>query len=134
MRRTIPSTASSLRCVSCQHLLCLPCLTSLPCVQDLEALLEALHRSRQENKDLAESVKQAEERCSKLTREYERLVAKVQEEGYFLRAKEREKLRKAVQDLQDYEVYKQVMEAAMSKMQVELDLLIKENKVPPRGV
>lgn len=98
-------------------------------IKDLEALLEALHRSRQENKNLTESVAQAEERCTKLTREYERLVGKVQEEGYFLRNKEREKLKKVMQDLQDYEVYKQVMETAMSKMQIELDLLVKENKV-----
>lgn len=95
----------------------------------MEALLEALHRSRQENRDLSEAISDAEERCAKLTREYERLVAKVQEEGYFLRNKEKEKLKKVLQDLKDYEVYKQVMETAMSKMQTELDLLIKENKV-----
>ena len=91
--------------------------------------MEALHRSREENRLLSESLAGAEERCAKLTREYERLVAKVQEEGYFLRNKEREKLKKVMQDLKDYEVYKQVMETAMSKMQTELDLLVKENKV-----
>lgn len=91
--------------------------------------MEALHRSREENRSLAESLAGSEDRCAKLTREYERLVAKVQEEGYFLRNKEREKLKKVMQDLKDYEVYKQVMETAMSKMQTELDLLVKENKV-----
>jgi hypothetical protein len=95
---------------------------------DLEALLEALHTSREENRAAGDALAEAEERGARLTREYERLVASVQEEGYFLRAKEREKFKKALQDLRDYEVYRQVMETAMAKMQTELDLLVKENK------
>ena len=91
--------------------------------------MEALHRSREENKGISESLSESENRCAKLTREYERLVGKVQEEGFFLRTKEREKYKKVLQDLKDYEVYKQVMETAMSKMQTELDLVVKENKV-----
>lgn len=49
-------------------------------LKDLEALLEALHKSREENKALTNALESAENRCAKLTRDYERLVAKVQEE------------------------------------------------------
>ena len=41
--------------------------------------------------------------------------------------RDRERFRSALKDLKDYEIYKEVMEAAMVRMQQELELYAEEN-------
>ena len=45
-----------------------------------------------------------------------------------LERRDRERYRNALKDLADYEIYKQVMEAAMVRLQEELEVCAKENK------
>jgi len=42
--------------------------------------------------------------------------------------KDQDRYRKALRDIRDYEIYREVMEAAMVKLQSELDNLVNENK------
>lgn len=46
-----------------------------------------------------------------------------------LKEQDRQSYKKALRDLKDYGVYKEVMEAAMVRLQKELDALVLENKV-----
>ena len=46
-----------------------------------------------------------------------------------LKQKDRENYHKALRDLKDYSIYKEVIEAAMVRLQSELDTVLTENKV-----
>lgn len=46
-----------------------------------------------------------------------------------LKQKDRENYQKALRDLKDYAIYKEVIEAAMVRLQNELDTVLTENKV-----
>ncbi len=51
-----------------------------------------------------------------------------------LTKRDRERHRNALKDLKDYEIYKEVMETAMVRLQSELELYAKENMVRFGGV
>ncbi len=59
---------------------------------------------------------------------YNTLVEQLKEDGALLKSKEQERYRKAIRDIKDYEKYKEVMEAAMIKLQKELEAINNENK------
>lgn len=59
---------------------------------------------------------------------YNTLVEQLREDGALLKSKEQERYRKAIRDIKDYEKYKEVMEAAMIKLQKELEAINNENK------
>lgn len=59
---------------------------------------------------------------------YDQLVAQLKEEGGMLAKRDKERFKQAMKDLKDYEIYKQVMEAAMVRMQAELEAYAKENQ------
>ncbi len=46
-----------------------------------------------------------------------------------LTKRDRDRYRSALKDLRDYEIYKEVMETAMVRLQAELELYAKENAV-----
>jgi hypothetical protein len=46
-----------------------------------------------------------------------------------LTKRDRDRYRSALKDLKDYEIYKEVMETAMVRIQVELETYAKENTV-----
>ena len=46
-----------------------------------------------------------------------------------LRHKDRQNYHKALRDVKDYTIYKEVIEAAMMRLQSELDAVLLENKV-----
>jgi metal-sulfur cluster biosynthetic enzyme len=48
-------------------------------------------------------------------------------QGAFLVKRDKERFRAALKDLKDYEIYKEVMEAAMVRMQQELEAYAEEN-------
>jgi hypothetical protein len=50
-------------------------------------------------------------------------------QGSTLKVQDRAKFKATVQDLKDYEVYREVMESAMIRMQNEMDTIEKENQV-----
>ena len=58
---------------------------------------------------------------------FELLLNELIEEGTTLKAKDKDKLRMSLRDLKDYEMYKNVMEATMMRMKVELSALMEEN-------
>jgi hypothetical protein len=50
-------------------------------------------------------------------------------QGAFLVKRDQDKYRRAMKDLKDYEIYKEVMEATMIRMQQELELYAEEAMV-----
>lgn len=59
--------------------------------------------------------------------ECEKLSHRAHEEGSMLKAEDRAKYKKALQDLKDYEVYREVMESAMTRMQQEMEKIEQES-------
>lgn len=50
-------------------------------------------------------------------------------QGAMLNKRDKERFRSALKDLKDYEIYKEVMETAMIKLQSELEAYVAENSV-----
>ena len=91
--------------------------------ETVQALLQSLESSREEVNSLKESLHLAQQSLEHYKHEYETLKSAQVKEGQTLKAKDRERFKKALQELKDYEVYREVMEAAMSRMQNEIDKL-----------
>lgn len=91
-----------------------------------------LHKALEEQKrETACARQELEEMTSKYdsSREaYELLVDTIKQEGSMLKQKDRENYSKALRDLKDYAIYKDVIEAAMVRLQGELDTVLQENK------
>ena len=92
------------------------------------ALATALEASRDEARQLKTLLSNSTARLESCQAAYDGLVSQLKEEGSMLMKKDQERYRKALRDLRDYEIYKEVMEAAMVKLQAELDNLSNENK------
>jgi hypothetical protein len=58
---------------------------------------------------------------------YDALVLRTREEGPALKERDRRRLQQALQELKDYEVYREVMEACLVKLQQSTDNLTAEN-------
>ncbi len=48
-----------------------------------------------------------------------------------LEKRDKDRYKNALKDLKDYEIYKEVMETAMMRLQNELEATVKENQVSP---
>jgi folate-binding Fe-S cluster repair protein YgfZ len=59
---------------------------------------------------------------------YDSLLIQLKEEGSMLSQRDRDRYKAALKDLRDYEIYKEVVEAAMEKLQRELENVVKENR------
>ena len=92
------------------------------------ALATALEASRDETRHLKTLLSNTTARLESCQTAYDGLVSQLKEEGSMLMKKDQERYRKVLRDLRDYEIYKEVMEAAMVKLQAELDNLANENK------
>jgi hypothetical protein len=55
-------------------------------------------------------------------------MSQLKEEGSMLSKRDRERYKAAMKDLKDYEIYKDVMETAMMRLQNELEIYAKENQ------
>lgn len=91
------------------------------------ALQMALEASRSESAALKIACDYANNKYEELKEQYEELVQRLQEEGPFLVRRDRERLKNALKDLHGYEIYKEVMEAAMARLQHELETANQEN-------
>jgi len=88
----------------------------------------ALEKSQEEIKALKASLETAASRYETCQTAYDALVQQLREEGSMLMKKDQERYRKALRDLRDYEIYKEVMEAAIVKVQSEFENVSKENR------
>ena len=95
--------------------------------ETVEALLVSLQSSRDEVESLKKSLLLCQQSLEYHKAEHEALKNAKEAVGSTLKAKDRERFKKALQELKDYEVYREVMEAAMSRMQNEIDKLEGEN-------
>lgn len=91
-------------------------------------LSSALEQSQEEIKSLKANLDAAISRYETCQSAYDALVLQLREEGSMLMKKDQERYRKALRDLRDYEIYKEVMEAAIVKVQSEFENVSKENK------
>ena len=91
--------------------------------ETVEALLHSLQASRDEVDSLKKSLLLCQENLEFHKSGHETLKNAKEGLGRTLKPKDRERLKKALQELKDYEVYREVMEAAMSRMQNEIDKL-----------
>eukprot|EP01039_Chlorochromonas_danica_P009347 gene9347-10319_t len=91
------------------------------------ALSLALEASRNEASALRIAYTYANEKYQEVKLAYNTLLDQIQEEGSMLTKRDQERYRLALKDLADYEIYKQVMEAAMVKLNNELACYVKEN-------
>lgn len=121
------------------------------------ALTVALETSRKETESYKNAAIAAQARVAEVEGSYQNLIQQLKEEvrnicmgfphrrvfflflkkhsfecvkqGAFLSKRDQDRLRKAQKEVADYEIYKSVMEAAMIKMQGQIDLLLKDNEV-----
>ncbi len=68
------------------------------------------------------------QRYEEMQSAYDQLLSQLKEEGSMLSKRDRERYKNAMKDLKDYEIYKDVMETAMVRLQAELEIFAKENK------
>lgn len=93
----------------------------------IKTLLDTLEVARTEISSLKKALNASQESTLYYKIEYERILSIYNQEGSALRARDKSKLLKSLQELRDYDVYREVMEAAMSRMQGEIDKQEKEN-------
>lgn len=92
------------------------------------ALSMALEASRSEAAALRVACAYSTEQLQDLRQQHETLLQQLKEEGSMLQQRDRERFKRALKDLADYEVYKEVMEAAMLRIQNDLETALKENE------
>ena len=80
------------------------------------ALVSSLTASRQETYAARRDLADMTEKFEACREALDRLLGELQAEGTTLQQLDRERLRKTVRDLRDYELYKNVMEAAMVRL------------------
>lgn len=91
------------------------------------ALTVALEASRNEAAALKIAYNYANDKYNEMKSAYDKLIAQLKEEGSMLEKRDKERYKHALKDLKDYEIYKEVMETAMMRLQNELENLAKEN-------
>jgi hypothetical protein len=88
----------------------------------------ALEASRNEASALKIAYNYANDKYNEIKSAYDKLIGQLREEGSMLEKRDKERFKNALKDLKDYEIYKEVMETAMMRMQSELETLAKENQ------
>ena len=91
-------------------------------------LAKALEESRKEANTLRLELEEANKTIETSQAAYNLLVDTIKQEGSMLKQKDRENYHKALRDLKDYAIYKEVIETAMIRLQNELDAVLLENK------
>jgi hypothetical protein len=92
------------------------------------ALVVALEASRNEAAALKIAYNYANDKYNEVKAAYDKLIGQLKEEGSMLEKRDKERFKNALKDLKDYEIYKEVMETAMLRLQTELEALAKENQ------
>jgi hypothetical protein len=96
-------------------------------VQTEKALQTALAASQAEAAALRSSYNFTNSQYQDLLASFDALKVQLEEEGAFLVQRDKYRYRAAMKDLKDYAIYKEVMEAAMVRMQQELEAYAEEN-------
>jgi hypothetical protein len=92
------------------------------------ALQLTIESQKKEIENLKSMLEMSQERYADNERAYNDLINQLKEEGAFLSKRDQERLKKALRDVADYAIYKDVMETAMVKMQEQIDLSVRENQ------
>ena len=87
-----------------------------------------LSTAKDEIKALTEALRVKTEMLEEAQGAYEMLVQQLHEDGSTLKKKDRDRYRQVLAELKDYEIYKNVMESALTKMQKELEALLSDNQ------
>ena len=90
---------------------------------------DALLQSQNEVESLKQQLSQAVEKAVEAESAYDSLIEQLKQEGSMLNKMDQDRYRKALQELKDYEIYKEVMEATMLKMQSQINDLTADNQV-----
>lgn len=91
-------------------------------------MILALEASRNEAAALKIAYNYSNEKYAEAKGAYENLMEQLKEQGAMLTKRDKERFRNALKDLKDYEIYKEVMEAAMTQLQKQLELYAQENQ------
>jgi hypothetical protein len=91
------------------------------------ALAVALEACRNENAALKLAYQYSMEKYHETKAAYDSLLNQLKEEGAMLSKRDRERFHNCLKDLKDYEIYKQVMEAAMVRLQSDVESYAAEN-------
>lgn len=99
-------------------------------IQHEEYLLlkSAFDSLQSENDSLRQQLAAARAETQEHRENYQQLIEQLKEEGSMLEKRDQDRYRAALQEIRDYEVYKEVMEATMVKMTNELNDIVLENK------
>ena len=89
----------------------------------------ALEKSRSEVASLTKALALKSDQLLQSQLAYDVLVKQLHEDGSTLKARDRERFKQVLAELKDYEIYREVMETALARMQTEVDSLQNENSV-----
>ena len=87
-----------------------------------------LNTAKDEIRALTEALRVKTEMLDEAQGAYDMLVQQLHEDGSTLKKKDRERYKQVLAELKDYEIYKNVMESALTKMQKEMEGLLSENQ------
>jgi len=87
-----------------------------------------LERNRNEIASLTQALAIKSEQLLQSQLAYDVLVKELHEDGSTLKAKDKERYKQVLAELRDYEIYRDVMETALTRMQAEVENLQNENK------
>lgn len=97
-------------------------------VQSEAALTLALEASRNEAAALRIAYQYAQDKYRETQAQLDTLLQQLKEEGATLRQRDKDRLKAALRDVKDYQIYKQVMETAMMKLQQQLESVVRQNE------
>lgn len=97
-------------------------------VQSEAALTLALEASRNEAAALRIAYQYAQDKYKETQAQLDTLLQQLKEEGATLRQRDKDRLKAALRDVKDYQIYKQVMETAMMKLQQQLESVVRQNE------
>lgn len=106
----------------------LPRPQPIAATENEQVLAIQLASARQELDRVTIALATVQEELAATQRAYRELGAAMETTGSTLKKRDVEALHKAQADLKDYDVYRQVMEAALVRMQSELEVINSENK------
>ncbi len=81
-----------------------------------------------EMRSLRETISLRNEQLNQANAAYKTLAAQLHEDGSTLNNKDKERYRQVLAELKDYEIYKEVMESALTKLQAEVETLLSDNQ------
>jgi chromosome segregation ATPase len=89
--------------------------------------MDQLTSTRTDNDDLKLQLQSSQSQFYECREAYDTLISRLRDEAPTLKERDRSRFKSLLQDLKDYEVYKEVMETAMMKLQDEIKALKSDN-------